>query len=59
MRKEEKMSPKPFDARDNLYRVVESILRGDRQSQELLDAADDALERLKSRRRQIVQSGGE
>ncbi len=39
-----------FDARDNLYRIVESILGGDEQSQELLDAAADALERLRSRR---------
>ena len=43
------MPSKPFDAEDNLYRVVESILRGDRQSQELLDAGADALKRLKAR----------
>lgn len=33
-----------FDAQANLYSVVRSILAGDRQSQELLDAAGDALE---------------
>lgn len=38
-----------FDAKDNLYRVVESILGVDEQSQELLDAAAGALERLRAR----------
>ncbi len=38
-----------FDAKDNLYRVVQSILGGDEQSQELLDAAAGALERLRAR----------
>lgn len=37
-----------FDAQGNLYNVVESILRGDKSSQELLNAADDALERLRA-----------
>ena len=39
----------PFDAKDNLYRVVQSILGGDEQIQELLDAAAGALERLRAR----------
>ncbi len=39
----------PFDAKDNLYRVVQSILGGDEQNQELLDAAAGALERLRTR----------
>ncbi len=39
----------PFESEDNLYRVVESILGGDEQNQELVDAAAGALERLRAR----------
>ncbi len=38
-----------FDAQANLYNVVESILAGDKPSQELLDEGDRALERIKAR----------
>ena len=38
------MKPAKFDARKNLFSVVESILAGDRPSQELTDAAVGALD---------------
>ncbi len=38
-----------FDARANLFSVVESILTGDKPSQELLNEADRALERINAR----------
>ncbi len=38
-----------FDARQNLFDVVASIVRGDKPSQELLDEAERALERQRQR----------
>ncbi len=36
------------DAQANLYRVVKLILHGEKQSQEFIKAADEALVRLKA-----------
>ncbi len=48
-----------FDARANLYSVVGSIVRGDKPSQDLLDAAGDALERQKARSGESIDEWAE